>query len=568
MTIQLLPPEVITAIAAGEVIERPADVVKELVENALDAGATQVTIELEGAGLELIRISDDGCGIPQKELALSLQRHTTSKISSLADFAEIASLGFRGEALASIASVADLTIFSRTQDQELGFKLDHSSPEPTPLALPVGTTLVVRHLFERHPVRKKFLKAEATELRASLEVVTHLAVHYPQVGFSFSHHQRRLLQVPAHQTSFERLTSLFGTKITSHLKPVKFESPELALQGWIGSPQIAALHRKQQYFAVNGRPVKLGSLSRTVKQAYASLLTPRHEPWLLFELQIPAQRLDANTHPRKVTVRIIHDQKAWSEIQMWLETVLSQTPEVVYPRVGPAEGWALADPGQKNWSAQSRQGSPVTADVLTQELLPWKFDSLDQIEILQIDRTYLAYQTPDGLLLFDQHAVHERILFDQYLKQLQTTSDQHTATSLTPPVLLRLAPAESLLLESLLPELHQLGFAIEPFGSNTFRITQVPVQLQGHSLETVIGDMLHDFEIGQPLHGIDRQAERTAAYLSCRHAVKAGDFLTPDQRRELIQKLWETPRAATCPHGRPTHILINTTDLAKMFKRR
>lgn len=571
MPIRPLPSNVISAIAAGEVIERPADVVKELVENALDAHATQITIELENYGLDSLKVTDNGQGIPADELPLAIERHTTSKVHTLKEFEAVTSFGFRGEALASVVSVADVTLASRPPGSSVGTRIqvtDSQLGAPQPQAMMPGTQVEVVGLFERQPARRKFLKKPSTELRRTVEVVTQLALHYPQVGFSLYHHQKVLLLLPAGQTSDARLTDVFGRPITAKLHPLTFDAWPVKLQGWLGSPQLAKPHRRHHFLAVNHRPVNLPQLSQLCKEVYGRLLPPKLEPWLLLNVELPPQFLDVNTHPRKATVRIMDDDSIWKVLRQAITEALhrpaSQYPNIPTPANQP---FILADAGP-HWQLLPRLTSLHTRDQLQNAALPWKFDSVEPPEIMQIDRTYLAVATPHGLSLFDQHAVHERILFEQYVSQLRQLADQPASATLPEPVLIQLEPSYAHLLREHLTDLAQLGWEINEFGPQAFQVCQVPHLLLDHLIETVLHEVLQDIEDDKPLVGLDSQAERTAAYLACHQAIKAGDFVAPAQRQELLMKLWQTPNHTTCPHGRPTQVELTVAELEKMFKRR
>lgn len=571
MPIRHLPPSVVSAIAAGEVIERPADVIKELVENALDAQATQITIELENYGLDSLKVTDNGHGIPAAELPLALERHATSKVHTLTEFEAVTSFGFRGEALASLVSVADVVLASRPPGSAVGTQIRVTEGQlstPHPQAMMPGTQVEVLGLFERQPARLKFLKKLSTELRRSVEIVTQLAIHHPHVGFSLYHQNKILLLVPAGQTAATRLTDVFGQTVTTKLHPLTFEAWPVKLQGWLGSPQLAKPHRRHHFLAVNHRPVSLPQLSQLCKEVYGSLLPPKLEPWLMLNIELPPQFLDVNTHPRKTTVRIMDDDTIWKTLRQALSDAL-HTPPQRYPTLPrPASlPLSLADSGP-NWQPLPRLTSLHTRDQLQNVTLPWKFDSEQPPEIMQIDRTYLAVATPHGLSLFDQHAVHERILFEQYISQLNQLAGHATSATLSEPILIQLEPSYAQLLQDHLADLSQLGWEINEFGPHTFQVSQVPQLLLDHSIETVLHEVLHDIESGKPLVGLDSQAERTAAYLACHQAIKAGDFVAPAQRQELLLKLWQTPNHTTCPHGRPTQIEITIPELEKMFKRR
>lgn len=577
--IRLLPAHVITAIAAGEIAERPAVILKELLENSLDAGAKTISIDIHDSGLDLISISDDGEGMTAEDVALAIQRHTTSKISSLSDLEQVQSFGFRGEALASIASVAQLEIASKTDQDEAGHYLcvkNGTIIEQHPVGRATGTTITVTHLFSTLPARLKFLQHTKTEWQLLAEVVTTYAINYPEVGFWLRHNQKVVLSLPTDQTLSQRLTHILGDITDSKLIPLAYASNPLSITGFLGKPQLAR-KTKHHYLFINRRPIISPVISRTIKNAYSSLLEARVEPFFVVNVEINPGLIDVNVHPRKETVRFIDEKQVIQFISESIKAALHQT-DTTYTFSDPAGNISpqlltFADSNQSEnekraVSRSDRTQSLSTSQMLKELVTSWQLQPQTTQPILQIHLTYLVATTEQGLVLIDQHAAHERILFEQYKAAYQTqTQAESLVTALTPPVVMTLSLSEAALLEENLETISQLGFSIEPFGTTSFKITTVPSLVSDHDLVITMKDLLDDLAEHQPLAGIDRATDRTLAYLACRHAIKAGAFLSLDQRQELITKLAETPQNATCPHGRPVSITYSQTDLEKLFKR-
>jgi DNA mismatch repair protein MutL len=580
--IRPLPPAVISAIAAGEIVERPAVIVKELAENALDAGASQITIEVIEGGKERIIVKDNGHGMDTDDLLLSIERHTTSKIFSAEDLHQLHTFGFRGEALASIAAVSKMTIQSRAEGSEVGYQLviNHGQQKTEkPVGMAVGTTIMVEELFRELPARRKFLKQTATELRHITQVVTQLALSHPQLGIFFTHNNQVICTLPQNQTFGERIFSLFGSEITRSFIPIADQTQSAAdssllITGALGVPQSGRRTRAHQYLFVNQRPITDQLISHTVKEAYGSLLAAKIEPAFILSITLPADKVDVNIHPRKEMVRFLEAPELKQHLHAIIKSTL-QTADLSYTYKPESDVslWVLNDSaGPANThpiQSQDRSASPATHEILKNLVHLWSLDESPADHILQIDKTYLCAPTKSGFLLVDQHAAHERILFEQ-LKEALRSADQKliTSTQLSPPQVVELSLSDSQVLVQELETLTRLGFEIEHFGRNSFKISQVPTLLADHDLRQTLQDFIDNHLEGNPTTGVDQATERTLTYLACRSAVKAGDYLTPQQRQDLLTKLSQTPNQATCPHGRPTTIIYSQYELEKMFHRR
>ncbi len=567
--IRVLPRSVIAAIAAGEVIERPAIVVKELIENALDAGATQIQVHIENSGLSQIRVTDNGQGMDEEDLLLSFQRHTTSKVHSLEDLNSIETFGFRGEALASMASVSTLTIQSRTAEQEVGhhLKIHHDEIiEQQPMGLPVGTTIIVEDLFANVPARRKFLKNVQTELRHIIEVIQVFSLSHPEIGLVFSHAGKTLLSVPKNQTFAERIRSIFGHDFFTHTFVVPENEGHLfRISGILGTPQIARRTTQRQYVFVNRRHITHLGLSQTIKEAYGSLIDPKSFPFFALNLEISPTQIDVNVHPRKETLRFLEEAQLLEHIRHHIAAVLEQQ-NLTY-QYGAVEPFSL----EVNDISLERDktASAFTSGSLKEVVEPWKMSKGEtHNEILQIHNTYLVAATNKGIVIFDQHAAHERILYEQFKEAFKNQKKDTSPFTLPKPVVIECSLPDAEVIKEHLQILEKIGFSIEEFGKNSFKVTQVPAHFQDRKVKELLNELIDDLSQGKPIREADSAAERTLAYLACRNAVKAGDSLHPEQRQELIEKLLHTPNHATCPHGRPTTVTFSKSELEKLFKRK
>ncbi len=572
--ISLLSPAVISGIAAGEVIDRPATIIKELVENALDADATRIEIELEQAGLKKISIQDDGRGMDALDLALATTRHATSKIAQLKDLDGLNTFGFRGEALASIAAVAQLTLISRTAALPHGYKLvsqpnqpavSVTTPQLEPIAAPLGTTIVVEDVFAHLPARLKFMKNPATELRHVLHVVTQAALMHPKVRFQLTHHHKPLLTLSPHANWQERVSAVLGQSTTRALVPLHYQEVPIQLTGFISPPGASRRQHGQQYVFVNRRPVFIAGLPQRFKAAYGRLLAAAAEPLFVLHLELPPHLVDINVHPRKEEARFTEQSQILGLVERALQHVFAQFELQPIPPDQEDREYALPQPT----SPRSLPASDVTSQWIKENQPLWQLTANDSNQpgpVLQLHHTYLVTTTPTGLVLVDQHAAHERLIFDQ-LKQLyrQANTTRHT---LAAPVVIEVSANEAALLLENITTLSKIGIELEQFGQTSFSLTTLPELLKDRNPEKLLLELVDELKTGHQVTQVDSLAERTLAYLSCRQAVKAGDYLTPEQRQELLRLLAEHPEKMTCPHGRPVAIVLTKTELEKRFGRR
>jgi DNA mismatch repair protein MutL len=576
MPIQQLPDAVASQIAAGEVIERPASVVKELLENSLDAGARQISIAIESAGRRLIEVADDGSGIPPDELRLAVARHSTSKLISAEDLFHIKTLGFRGEALASIGSVARLTLTSRIKANPLGARLTVDAghiDRVEQIGAPYGSLVRVEDLFFNVPARLKFLKQDSTERQQIDVLVTRYALAYPKVQFKLTQEGRLSLQSSGNGDRREVLANLYGLETSRQMLEVVAEEDDLNLTGFISPISLSRSNRREITFFVNGRWVQNGSLTSAILQAYHTFLMVGRFPMAVLFVEMASENLDVNVHPAKAEVRFRSSDRVFSSLQRAVRRALLAYSPV--PIISPTT-WTTglgSEYGNPTWNNPGDsqtfpdQPSAQTQDDF-QELQQYTALPVDKLPLLrlvgQIGAKYLVAEGPDGLYLIDQHAAHERVLFERFMR----LRPQHIpAQSLLEPVLVQLSSYSSQLLTPQLPFLEPLGFQVEPFGVNTFIVRAIPALIVGSDPEMALRALVEDFEEDEsPLqHEVET---RIIARVCKRAAVKGGQNLSLEEQRALVRDLEACRAPRTCPHGRPTMIHLSVDLLEKQFGRK
>ncbi len=577
MSIHILSPDIASQIAAGEVIERPASVVKELIENALDAGATSISINILSAGRQLIEVFDDGSGIPGNELPLAVERHATSKLDKASDLFQINTLGFRGEALASIGSVSRFSITSRTQNCETGYRLQVTAgfaAAAQATGAPPGTHIIVEDLFYNVPARLKFLKKDVTERRQIDALVTRYALAYPDIRFQLRQENRLALQTSGNGNRREILAALYGAEIAKKMLEVITMDGDIQIEGFISPTSITRSNRIEIIFFINGRPIQNPTLISAILKGYHTLLMVGRFPISILFLEMPSETVDVNVHPTKAEVRFRQADRVFLSVQNAVRKALLAHNPVTHltsnlpwqPQPANIPAW---NKSQINWEdrlepAEEGAGEPVEKQTQpAQQSLP-----ASRVPLLrpvgQVANAYLVAEGPDGLYLIDQHAAHERILFERFLQQKsQTISSQ----SLLEPVSVDLPPARARLISEQLPLLEKLGFQVEIFGSHTFLVRAVPSLLVDMKVDEALRVLVEDFEEDEtPL-----QAEietRLIARICKRAAVKAGKTLSPEEQRSLVHDLEACQSPRTCPHGRPTMIHLSVDLLEKQFGRK
>jgi DNA mismatch repair protein MutL len=549
-SILILAPEVADAIAAGEVIERPASVVKELVENALDADARRITIDVRGAGRTSIRVSDDGSGIASSDLALAFVRHATSKVANLSDLEAIASLGFRGEALASIAAVADVECSSAGSRIHVraGEVLDHGAG-----ALLPGVTIEVKDLFANVPARLKFLKSDATELAAIKNVVSEYALLHPHVRFQLNADGRSAVSTSGDGDRRRAAAAIYGAAVASELLDL-IAMP--LVTGMASQPRLSRGSRDGIVLAVNGRPISSRPLVYALEECYLGRLERGRHPVAVIDVEIDPGLVDVNVHPAKREVRFREEGTVFSALQKAVRSALGDSEPFHYRAAEPSAamqmGGARGQLSLHEVGAALALSEPVSEGVGARTMLR---------PIGQVAAGYLVAEGAEGLVLVDQHAAHERILYNRLLERLRR------GTGMSQPLLMPQAvdvePAHMAAAADHRAALASLGLELEEFGPRSLRITAVPVEMPAGRATAAVQETLSALSE----HRGDGALEKAAAALACHSAVRFGDVLDPAEQRRLLSDLETTEDSITCPHGRPTRLLMDWKDLTRHFRR-
>ena len=555
MPIKVLEPEVVSKIAAGEVIERPASVVKELIENSLDAGATQIAVEARGGGVELIKVSDNGVGIPASELELAFHRYATSKISNITDLGSIGSLGFRGEALPSIAAVAEVEILTQTSSDSIGSymylrKGDVVRKESR--ARPQGNTITVRRLFRYFPVRLKFLKSVNTENSHIAHLVSEYALAFPEVKFSLVLDKRLSLRTAGNGDLREVVNEIYGSELAQRMLQVEQKDGLAKVSGLTSPPSLARSNRNYLSFFVNRRWVRSPLLSRATEEAYRGLLMDGQHPIAVINISLPVQELDVNVHPAKAQIKFCHEQAVFSNVQKAIEGTLARTA-IASPKAVP---FSLS-PGQWQSPRMIMDIEPAFAVAQLPTL------ELPVLRVLgQLANTYIIAEGPNGLYLIDQHAAHERILYDRILAQW--SQKEVEVQGLLQPITIELSPREEETLKASEEFLAEFGFTIEPFGNRSYLIRAIPALMAKANIIEIISVLLDSLASKE---GLSPWEEKIAQSLACHGAIRAGQQLSNEELQELIKQLEQTKQPRSCPHGRPTMIHLSSHQLEKEFGR-
>jgi DNA mismatch repair protein MutL len=573
MTIRVLPPDVAARIAAGEVVERPAAVVKELIENSIDAGATRITIEIASGGIELIRVSDDGCGIEPAEIATAFERHATSKLIDEEGLVTVPTLGFRGEALPSIAAVAEVEMVSRppSRDSAAAIRLvPGTSPETSTAGAPSGTNVTVRGIFERLPARRKFLRSPTSENNAITAVVTNYALAYPNVRFTLTLDGRQVVGTSGSGDLRDAAAAIYGAEVgASMLEVLPIEGKAIAVTGLIAPPQVSRSNRRYISLFMNGRWIQSRRLAYAVEEAYSGMLMVGRHPITILNLAVPHVEVDVNVHPAKAEVRFRDESAVFSAVQGSVRRTLTANAPV--PSSAPASDAAFeGQPAMPPlWShavnLESRPAQSVSGDAepATSTAVQTPAATLPVLRVIgQFGGTYVIAEGPEGMFLIDQHAAHERVLYERFWSLRQRKAPE--VQGLLEPMTLQVSAQHHALLTQQADVLQEHGFELEEFGEGTVLIRALPRSLAGPEAgQAMIGLLDTMLEEGEG----DRR-DRVAMSLACHGAIRAGKTLTMDEMRELIQQLEETETPNTCPHGRPTMVHMSADVLAREFGRR
>lgn len=613
--IAILNQETIDKIAAGEVVERPCSVVKELVENAIDAGSTAITVEIKEGGISFIRITDNGCGIARDQVAVAFYRHSTSKIRSAEDLLTVKSLGFRGEALSSISAVARVELITKTYDELTGTRyVIEGSKELSneEIGAPDGTTFIVKDLFYNVPARRKFLKTSQTEGSYISDMVEKLALSHPDISFKFINNNQTKLHTSGNGNRKDIIYHIFGREISSSLLEVKHECEYFKVEGFIGKPVITRGNRNYENYFINGRYVKSNILSRAIEEAYKSFLMQHQYPFTVLYFTFFSE-LDVNVHPTKMELRFDNNNEIYVELcdtiyailshkEMIPEVPVDSTPapkKIVHEYKEP-----IPEPFEKRRinevrAAESRSvyGQSVTSSVKdysaiepaakvpetstayepaqvvtgTQQTLG-DYDkvfltesSKKQFSIIgQLFKTYWLIEFEDKLYIIDQHAAHEKVLYEKTMARL--ANKDFTSQRISPPIVMTLDAKESEMLEKYRPQIEQFGYEVEHFGGKEYMISAIPDNLFNIDMKDLFIEMLDDFSNATGRQTPDIITEKVAS-MSCKAAVKGNDKLTLPEINELIDELLSLDNPYNCPHGRPTIISMSKYEIEKKFKR-
>lgn len=638
--IAILNQETIDKIAAGEVVERPCSVVKELVENAIDAGSTAITVEIKEGGISFIRITDNGCGIERDQVAVAFYRHSTSKIRSAEDLLTVKSLGFRGEALSSISAVARVELITKTYDELTGTRyVIEGSKELSneEIGAPDGTTFIVKDLFYNVPARRKFLKTAQTEGSYISDMVEKLALSHPDISFKFINNNQTKLHTSGNGNRKDIIYHIFGREISSSLLEVKHECEYFKVEGFIGKPVITRGNRNYENYFINGRYVKSNILSRAIEEAYKSFLMQHQYPFTVLYFTFFSE-LDVNVHPTKMELRFDNNNEIYVELCDTIYAILSHKemiPEVpvdstpapkkivheykepipepfekrrinevraaelrsVYGQSvtsaakAPAVNEQLTDNTSKLQTAKASASALVAGTGNSVELAPETSTAYEPAQVVtgtqqtlgdydnvfltesskkqfsiigQLFKTYWLIEFEDKLYIIDQHAAHEKVLYEKTMARL--ANKDFTSQRISPPIVMTLDARESEMLEKYRPQIEQFGYEVEHFGGKEYMISAIPDNLFNIDMKDLFIEMLDDFSNATGRQTPDIITEKVAS-MSCKAAVKGNDKLTLPEINKLIDELLSLDNPYNCPHGRPTIISMSKYEIEKKFKR-
>ena len=618
--IHRLDTHTVNQIAAGEVVDRPVSIVKELVENAIDAESTAITVEIKKGGTDLIRITDNGTGMEGEDALLSMERHATSKISDAEDLWQIMTLGFRGEALASIAAVSHMEMITKIQNSEAGTKIrNHGGEiiEQGPVGCPDGTTVIVRNLFYNTPARKKFLKSPKAETIQISEILTGMILAHPEVSFRYINQGKTVYHSPGNGSLLSAVCAVYGNSVRSSVIPLSGEDEGLAIEGYIGKPAIARNNRRHQIFIVNGRYVKAKLLTEAVEGAFHPYQMVNRYPLCVLHVRIPPQQVDVNVHPQKTELRFRQPEQVGAQVYQWIRNTLSRGAMIPHPQIAgeeeekPESVQIEVKPSHKDKSYDASANEQVylfeqrasyggreqgceeiastieksetqrtyiekspqerTYDIRRIPDVPEKQTAPEpETEILwdeaytiagTLFATYIVVEQGDTVYLIDQHAAHERLMYEIFHRRLET--GKNAVQELLTPIVVELTHPEYMLMEEKLESFEALGFEIEPFGQMSVVVRGTPAELELGDAEAFLHDIVSEIADGDTKSGIHDMIITKA----CRYAVKAGDNLSDREIRHLLKEIGESDTPLTCPHGRPILVKWTRRDLERMFKR-
>ena len=598
--IHLLDEATISKIAAGEVIERPASAVKELLDNSIDAEATEIKVEIEGSGVKRISVRDNGCGMSHVDASMAFMKHATSKLTSIDDLETVRTLGFRGEALSSMAAVAKVTLITRRSRDVPGTKVIAGSDgveSISEVGAPVGTTVDVADLFHSTPARRKYLKSSRTELAHITEVLTNYAIAHPDISFTLLNEGKVVLRSPATNNMFDNIVHIHGAEVARSLVPIVWENDLVKISGYISKPELSRSGSDLQSFYINGRSISSRSISNAIRLGYYTLLPKGRYPAAFLDLDIDPGIVDVNVHPRKTEVRLSHEKEIMDAVTSAVDSTLRSThlvPEIkVKDKPSPVQKVLYEDKDEAESKLQNKLQNKVYLESrVLEEPTPYhppvkdterrlkassrlqsRLDAspseeesvfvADDVKVLgQFEDLYIVAEVEKKLLLIDQHAAHERVMYERVLDSRDMGWQE-----LLNPVTLELNPKEKIILEEFIPYLEEVGFSISEFGPNAYVVTTVPAIFGRMESPDVVHDIVSD------LLSVGRIKDDTEIYdhvfstMACRAAIKAGAVCNKEQMADLIRQLKKCRNPYTCPHGRPTMISFTREELDRMFKR-
>ncbi len=573
--IRLMPDALANQIAAGEVVERPASVVKELVENSIDAGASTIFVLIEKSGKDRIRVSDDGIGMSPEDARLALERHATSKLYSADDLSNISSLGFRGEALPSIASVSHFSLQTREASSNAGYEVEIVGGKLVregELGVPPGTIIDVRQLFVNVPARRKFLRADVTEASHIAAQISNLAVCYPDVHFRLEHGKRKLLDAPSVPSRRERIYQIEKSWVESAVV-LDDHVGSLALQAWLAPPAESRGTSKHLHVYVNGRPVKDRILTHAVMEAYRQASSKSGTPRVYLFLELPPDKVDVNVHPAKSEVRFVDQQLVHKAVFSTVKNTLhgnGRAPEITISKSRLSPPPFVREPTPALSGITGMSGTDMTEALLSQKPAPveptptfTEFADTPPIPIGQFRESYILAADDDDVWLIDQHAAHERLLYEDLVDRGDSGEQQLLLTAMP----LELTPSERVTMEEELSQLLAFGYDIEPFGGDGYVIRAVPAALSGLDTLRLVRAALGERERDCRSSSVIEAQSRIAARLACHAAIKVNFPLTMDKMQYIVRALWKARQPTVCPHGRPTTLRIGLEQIERNFGR-
>ncbi len=572
--IHILDEATVNKIAAGEVIERPASVVKELIENSIDSGASDIRVEVVKGGKELIRVTDNGCGMSREDAALSFVKHSTSKILEIDDLDKVMTMGFRGEALSSITAVARVEIITKTKEELAGTKVKVYGGRLmgiTDTGAADGTTVLVEELFYNTPARKKYLKSDSTELAHITDVVTRNALGHNNVSFTLLHNVNEILRSPASELR-DTMLHIYGQEVARAMVPVNYSSRFALVSGFISRPAVTRGGMDSQSFFINNRSITSRALGFALREGYGTLIPKGRFPIAVLKISVDTKEVDVNVHPTKNQVRLSHEREISEAVTQAVRLALSNknlapdatfkgTQSLIYDiPLSTTSSVRETDAGFKVPIKDTERRLRRTERHTEEDI---KRGEMPEVKVIgQVGSLYIIAETMDGLMIIDQHAAHERILFEQVRESRRADSQE-----LIVPINLELNFKEQVLMKDCIPYLEEFGFRISEFGPGAYAITAVPDVLGRLEDPSLIHDIISDILSEGKIKDETGLFERVTKSIACRGAIKAGADCVPSQMESLIEQLFRTENPYTCPHGRPTMVSFNRQELDKLFKR-